>query len=354
MPHRHFSPARGLPISTSPRARWTVLVPAVVLGLMLASTGLAAAERTLLNVSYDVTREFYTDFNVLFAADWRTKTGDTVVISQSHGGSSKQARAVIDGLRADVVTMNQALDIDAIAERAKLLPTNWAERLPHGSAPTTSVIVFLVRPGNPKRIADWSDLIRPDVRPSIPNPKTSGNGRYSYLAAWAWAARQAGTGKESEQAKARAFVTRLFRQVPVLDTGGRGATTTFIQRGIGDVLLTFESEIGLIRRENGEASIDVVRPSLTILAENPVAVVDRAADRNGNTDLAKAYLEFLYTPAAQELAAKHGLRPRDPDVLARQRERFPAVATVTVSELGGWSSVFKTHFAEGGIFDQLS
>ena len=309
-----------------------------------------AADSALLNASYDVAREFYKDINPVFTAAWKAKNGGTVTINQSHGGSSKQARAVIDGLEADVVTMNQSLDIDAIAERSKLLPKDWASRLPHNSAPTSSTILFLVRKGNPKGIKDWNDLIRADVAPVIPNPKTSGNGRYTYLAAWAYALRQPG----ADEAKAKAFVTKLFANVPVLDTGGRGATTTFAQRGIGDVLLTFENEVHLTIREFAKDGFEAVVPSVSILAENPVAVVDKVAAKHGTTEVATAYLQFLYSPEAQEIAAKHFVRPSDPAVLAKHGERFPALELVTVDAVfGGFAKAQATHFADGGVFDQI-
>lgn len=309
----------------------------------------AAAAPTLLNVSYDVTREFYKDFNAAFVQDWKTKTGETVTIQQSHGGSSKQVRSVIDGLAADVVTMNQALDVDQLAV-AKLIPAEWASRLPHRSAPYTSTILFIVRKGNPKGIKDWKDLIRPDVSVIVPNPKTSGNGRYSYLAAWGYAWKDSGGNEPAT----REFVKKLFANVPVLDTGGRGATTSFAQRGIGDVLLTFENEVALTIRELGQDSLEVVIPSVSVLAENPVVWVDKVVKRKGTEKLARAYLEFLYTPTGQELAAKHYFRPTDPDVLAKYADRFKPLPLLTVEEIAGsWAQAQKVHFADGGVFDQL-
>jgi sulfate transport system substrate-binding protein len=304
-------------------------------------------EATLLNASYDVTRELYKEINAAFAAAWKKQTGVAVTINQSHGGSSKQARSVIDGLAADVVTMNQALDIDQIAERG-LLPRDWAKRLPRASVPFESTISFVVRKGNPKKLQDWRDLVRDGVVPIVPNPKTSGNGRYSYLAAWAYALRR----PKADEAAARAFVGKLFKAVPVLDTGGRGATTTFVQRGIGDVLLTFENEARLAVAE-GNADVELVTPSISIRAENPVAVVDKVAGKRGTTELAAAYLRFLYTPEAQEIAARHDFRPVDAAVLARHADRFPKLALATVDELGGWSAVHEKHFADGGVFDQI-
>ena len=309
----------------------------------------SASPVTLLNVSYDVTREFYKDYNAAFVAYWKNKTGETLVVQQSHGGSSKQVRSVLDGLPADVVTMNQALDLDALAA-ARLIPTDWATRLPNDSAPTTSTILFIVRQGNPKGIKDWSDLVRPDVSVVIPNPKTSGNGRYSYLAAWGYALRRPG----GDEGAARAFVKRLFANVPVLDTGGRGATTTFAQRAIGDVLLTFENEVALTKREFATEGFETVVPSSSILAENPVVWVDKVVEKKGTAAVAQAYLEYLYSPEGQELAARHYFRPRDPAVVKKYAARFPAIALFSVKEVcGSWAQVQKVHFADGGIFDQI-
>ena len=309
----------------------------------------AFAATTLLNVSYDVTREFYRDFNSAFLSYWKARTGETVTINQSHGGSSKQARAVLDGLDADVITMNQANDIDLLAERGHLVSADWSKRLPYHSAPTTSTTLFLVRKGNPKHIRDWDDLVRPGVSVVIPNPKTSGNGRYSYLAAWGYAVRNGG----SEQ-QAREFVTRLFRNVPVLDTGSRGATTTFVQRGIGDALLAFENEVILTRNELGDDAFDVVYPSVSIEAENPVSVVDKVVDRHGTRKIATAYLEYLYSPEGQEIAARHFLRPRDAAVLARYESRFGKLQLFTVEDVfGGWKKAQAVHFSDGGLFDQI-
>jgi len=309
----------------------------------------ASAAPTLLNASYDVTREFYKDVNAAFVQDWKTKTGETVTIQQSHGGSSKQVRSVIDGLAADVVTMNQALDIDQLTA-AKLIPADWAARLPNHSVPYTSTILFVVRRGNPKGIKDWKDLIRPDVAVVVPNPKTSGNGRYSYLAAWGYAWKDSG----GNEAAARDFVKKLFANVPVLDTGGRGASTSFAQRGIGDVLLTFENEVALTLRELGPNNVEVVVPSVSVLAENPVVWVDKVVKRKGTEALARAYLEFLYTPAGQEIAAKHFFRPRDPDILAKYPDRFKPLPLLTVEEIAGsWAQAQKVHFADGGVFDQI-
>ena len=321
-------------------------------GLALSLSGtatLAADGAALLNVSYDVARKFYQDLNPAFAEAWKQKTGQTLRIDQSHGGSSKQARAVIDGLEADVVTMNNPLDIDAIAERGKLLPKDWAAQFPHASSPSWSTILFLVRKGNPKGIRDWNDLVKPGVAVILPNPKTSGNGRYSYLAAWEYA-RRANSGSDEA---AGAFVKKLFANVPILDTGGRGATTTFSQRGIGDVLLTFENEVALIREELGD-QFEVVVPSLTVRADNPVAIVQKFAAKHGRVDLARAYLDFHYSPQGQEIFARNAIRPSDPAVLARFATSFPKVAVFTVDEaFGSWPKAQAAHFADGASFDQI-
>jgi sulfate/thiosulfate-binding protein len=317
----------------------------------LALTGLAAAApaQELLNVSYDPTRELYQDVNAVFAAQWKAKTGRTVTVQQSHGGSGKQARAVIDGLDADVLTLALAYDIDAVAE-AGLLARDWQKRLPANSAPYTSTMVFLVRKGNPKGIRDWGDLGRPGISVITPNPKTSGAARWNYLAAWAWALRQPG----GSEGKAREFVTRLYRNVPVLDSGARGATNTFVQRGIGDVLVAWENEAFLAIRELGPDKVDVVFPPFSILAEPPVAVVDKVVDRKGTRAVAQAYLEFLYSPEGQALVAKHYYRPRDKTALAKAKVSFPDIRLVTIDEVfGGWAKAQKTHFADGGVFDQI-
>jgi sulfate transport system substrate-binding protein len=308
----------------------------------------AFAATTLLNVSYDVSREFYKDFNTAFAAHWKKTTGEDLTLNQSHGGSSRQARSVADGLEADVITMNQHNDIDILAERGKLVPADWAKRLPNNSAPTTSVSVILVRKGNPKQIRDWSDLGRPGISVIIPNPKTSGNGRYTYLAAWG-AGLQSGLSPDA----AKALVTKIFANVPVLDGGGRGATTTFAQRNIGDALVTFESEAPLIEREFG-GGFEVIYPSRTILAENPVSVVDRVVDKKGTRKQAEAYLQFLYSEAGQEIAAKHHLRPRNDKVLAKYAKSFPKVNAFTVDAVfGGWTKAQKDHFNDGATYDQV-
>ena len=320
----------------------------IILAGLLFSTS-ALAETKLLNVSYDVTREFYKDFNAAFIQHWKAKSGETVTINQSHGGSSKQARAVADGLEADIISMNQATDIDLLYERGKLVPQDWQKRLPYGSSPTASTTVFLVRKGNPRHIRDWNDLIKPGISIIVPNPKTSGNGRYSYLAAWGYAQK-----KTNDPAQAKDFVSRLFRNVPVLDTGGRGATTTFVQRGIGDVLLTFENEVYLISKELGGDQFDVVYPSSSILAENPIALVDKVVDKHKTRAVAQAYLDFHYSEAGQEIAAQHFLRPRLESVASKHRNVFKQIDLFTVDEVfGGWKKAQQTHFADGGIFDQI-
>ncbi|THD05689.1 thiosulfate transporter subunit [Panacagrimonas perspica] len=317
-------------------------------GTLLLPTGALASDK-LLNASYDVARNVYRDLNPAFAEAWKKDGGGTIKIDQSHGGSTKQARSVIDGLEADVVTMNNPLDIDVIAERGKLLPKNWATLLPHNASPSWSTILFLVRKGNPKGIKDWDDLVKPGVAVILPNPKTSGNGRYSYLAAWEFAKRKA-DGKDEAGA---AFVKKLLGNVPILDTGGRGATTTFSQREIGDVLLTFENEVTLIRQELGD-KFEVVVPSLTVRADNPVAVVQKYADKHGNAKLARAYLEFHYTPEGQAIFAKNALRPSDPAVLAQYASTFPALNVFTVeSAFGSWPKAQADHFADGGSFDKI-
>jgi len=319
--------------------------------IALALSGLASAKSIqLLNVSYDPTRELYQDLDKSFAADWKKKTGDDVTIRQSHGGSGKQARAVIDGLDADVVTLALAYDIDAIAEKGHLLPPDWQKKLPNNSTPYTSTIVFLVRKGNPKKIKDWQDLVRPGISVVTPNPKTSGGARWNYLAAWGWALRQPG----GNEATAKAFVKDLYSHVPVLDAGARGATTTYVQRGIGDVLIAWENEAFLAKKELGPDKVDIVVPSVSILAEPPVAVVDKIASRKGNAAVAKAYLDYLYTPQAQEIIAKNYYRPRDQKIAQEYSINFPKLTLFTVDEVfGGWQKAQKTHFADGGVFDQI-
>ena len=309
----------------------------------------AAKDIELLNVSYDPTRELYVEYNAAFAKYWQAKTGDVVTVKQSHGGSGKQARAVIDGLPADVVTLALAGDIDPISEVAHLLPANWQTRLPHNSSPYTSTIVFLVRKGNPKAIKDWGDLVKPGVSVITPNPKTSGGARWNYLAAWEFAKRKNGG---DEQAKV--FVGNLFKNVPVLDSGARGSTTTFVQRGIGDVLITWENEANLALKEFGADKFEIVTPSLSILAEPPVAVVDKVAKKKGTTAVATAYLEYLYSAEGQDIAGKNFYRPIDPAAAAKYAGQFAPVQLFTIADaFGGWSKAQKTHFADGGSFDQI-
>lgn len=305
---------------------------------------------TLLNASYDPTRELYQDFNAAFAKKWKEKRGQKVSVKQSHGGSGKQARAVIDGLEADIVTLALAYDIDAIAERGNLLPKNWQSRLPNNSAPYTSTIVFLVRKGNPKSIKDWEDLAKPGVAVITPNPKTSGGARWNYLAAWGYALKKNG----GDEGKAKDLVSRIYKNVPVLDSGARGGTTTFVERGIGDVLLSWENEALLAINELGQGKFEIVIPSVSILAEPPVALIDKVVDRRKTREVAQAYLEHLYSEEGQEIAAKHYYRPRLESVAAKHAAQFPKVALFTIDELfGGWQKAQKSHFAEGGVFDQI-
>ncbi len=322
----------------------------VFLGSVLLPGAAVAKEIKLLNVSYDPTREFYREFNAAFAKYWRTKSGDQVTIQQSHGGSGKQARSVIDGLEADVVTLALAYDIDAISEKGRLLPADWQKRLPNNSSPYTSTIVFLVRKGNPKGIKDWNDLIKPGISVISPNPKTSGGARWNYLAAWGYALKTLG----NDESKARDFVAKLYKNVPVLDTGARGATTTFVQRGIGDVLVGWENEALLSLKESGGDAFELVTPTLSILAEPPVAWVDRVANRHHTQEVAEAYLKYLYAPEGQEIAAKHYFRPRLEEVSQKFAKNFPQLQLFTIDEVfGGWQKAQKTHFSEGGIFDQI-
>ena len=327
-------------------------IVASAFAMVLATTVFAHADATLLNVSYDPTREFYKEVNRVFADEWKAKTGETLTIRASHGGSGKQARSVIDGLDADVVTLALAADIDAIAKNTGKIPADWQKRLPHNSSPYTSTILFLVRKGNPKGIADWGDLIKPGVAVITPNPKTSGGARWNYLAAWAWAARANG----GDEAKIRGYVAELFRHVPVLDTGARGATTTFAQRGLGDVLLAWENEAYLVFDEFGADKFDVVVPPYSILAEPPVALVDGVVDAKSTRRQAEAYLAFLYSQKGQTLAAKHHYRPSDPaGVDAALLDRFPRLELIRIDDplFGGWTKAQATHFADGGTFDQL-
>ena len=323
----------------------------VTLAMALGVTPLHAGEKalTLLNVSYDPTRELYQDLNAAFAQAWKDQTGQVVTINQSHGGSGKQARSVIDGLEADVVTLALAYDVDAIAQ-AGLIHQDWQARLPDNSAPYTSTIVFLVRRGNPKRIKDWDDLVKPDVTVITPNPKTSGGARWNYLAAWGFALRAYG----NDDAKARDFVGRLYKNVLVLDTGARGSTVTFVERGMGDVFISWENEALLVTQHLAKDRFDIVTPSVSILAEPPVAIVDRVVDKRGSRNLAQAYLQFLYGETGQEIAAKHYYRPRLPAVAAKHAPQFQQVSLFTIEEVfGGWPTAQKTHFGDGGVFDQI-
>lgn len=321
-----------------------------VAALALTVGSLWAKDVTLLNVSYDPTREFYVEYNAAFAKHWKGQTGDTVTVKQSHGGSGKQARSVIDGIDADVVTLALAYDIDEIAERAKLIAPDWQKRLRHNSSPYTSTYVFLVRKGNPKGIKDWGDLVKPGVSVITANPKTSGGARWGYLAAYGHALRQPG----GNDASAREFITRLYKNVPVLDSGARGSTVTFAERGQGDVLLAWENEAHLSLKEFGDGKFDVVYPPTSILAEPPVSVVDKVADKRGTRGVATAYLEYLYSPAGQEIAARHFYRPRDEKVAVKYAANFPKMKLFTIDEVfGGWTKAQKTHFADGGVFDQI-
>jgi sulfate/thiosulfate-binding protein len=326
------------------------LLAGLALGAFLsAALSAAHADVTLLNVSYDPTRELYQDFNVAFAKQWKAKTGETVTINQSHGGSGKQARAVIDGLDADVVTLALGYDVSALAEK-NLIPGDWQKRLPHNASPYTSTIVFLVRKGNPKQIKDWDDLIKPGIAVITPNPKTSGGARWNYLAAWAYALKRPGGNDE----KAKEFVANIFKNVKVLDSGARGSTTTFTERGIGDVLLAWENEAYLAVKELGSEKLEIVTPSLSILAEPPVSVVDKVVDKRVTRKVAQAYLEYLYSPEGQEIAARNYYRPRDAKVAAKYAKQFSKVNLITIDEVfGGWDKAQKAHFADGGSFDQI-
>jgi sulfate/thiosulfate-binding protein len=329
-------------------ARTKITASLVGLALAVTLSHTASADSTLLNVSYDPTRELYQDYNAQFAAYWKAKTGDTVKVNQSHGGSGAQARAVIDGLEADVVTLGIPPDVSAIA-KAGLIAPDWASRLPNNSAPYTSTVVFLVRKGNPKHIKDWDDLVKSGVDIITPNPKTSGVARLNYLAAWGYALKK----WNNDEAKATEFVTVLYKNVPVLDSGGRGATLTFVQRGIGDVLLAWENEAILAVNELGKGDYEIVVPSISILAEPSVALVDKVVDRHGTRPLAEEYLRHLYSPEGQSVVARHYYRPRDPDVAKLNAHAFPDVAMFPVDSLGGWDAVQKRHFVDGGLFDRL-
>jgi sulfate transport system substrate-binding protein len=313
------------------------------------SAGVAFAQTTILNVSYDVSRELYKDINPAFSAQWKAKGGEAVTVNQSHGGSSKQAMSVAAGLEADVITMNQSPDIDILVERGGLVAADWRKKFPYDATPYTTTSVFLVRKGNPKNIKDWDDLAKPGTQVIVPNPKTSGNGRYTYLAAWGYA-----LDKTGSEAGARDFVQRLFANVPVLDGGGRGATTTFTQRDVGDVQVTFENEAILIAKELGGGKFDIVYPSLSIDAAAPVAVVQKVTEKRKTTKVAEAYLAFLYSPEGQEIIANHNFRPRDANVLRKHAAKYPTIRTFTVEQkLGGWAAVQKAHFADGATYDQI-
>ena len=329
-------------------SRLLLLITVVIFSLSFVS--MAIGQVKLLNVSYDPTRELYQDYNAAFAKYWQAKTGQSVSIEQSHGGSGKQARAVIDGLQADVVTLALAYDIDAIAQNGALLPADWQKRLPQNSTPYTSTIVFLVRKGNPKHIKDWNDLVKPGISVITPNPKTSGGARWNYLAAWAYALKQPGGSED----KAKDFVKQLYKNVPVLDSGARGSTTTFVQREIGDVLIAWENEAFLSIKELGPDKVEIVAPSQSILAEPPVAVVDRVVNKKGTRQVAEAYLQYLYTPEGQEIAAKNYYRPRLESVAKKYASTFPKIKLVTIDDtFGGWQKAQQTHFADGGVFDQI-
>lgn len=315
--------------------------------LLLSSTSFAK-DINLLNVSYDPTRELYVEYNAAFSKYWKEKTGDTVKVEQSHGGSGSQSRAIIDGLQADVATLALAADVDALAKKGKLLPDDWANRLPDNSAPYTSTVVFLVKKGNPKKIKDWDDLVKPGIEVITANPKTSGGARWNYLAAWGYAKKKLG----SDQA-AQDFVAKLYRNVPVLDSGARGSTTTFAQRGVGDVLLAWENEAHLALKEFGESKFDIIVPSISVLAEPSVAVVDKNAEAKGNTAVAKAYLEYLYSKEGQTIAAKNYYRPRNAEVAAAYAKSFPKLSFVTIADFGGWGKAQPEHFGDGGIFDKI-
>jgi sulfate/thiosulfate transport system substrate-binding protein len=342
--------------SPAPRAsacRWLLALCVLAVGaLMFAGTQSRAASApiTLLNASYDPTRELYEALNKAFAAQWLAQTGQQVQIRQSHGGSGKQARAIIDGLQADVATLALGYDVNALYTQAKLIPANWATRLPYNSAPYTSTIVFLVRKGNPKNIRDWGDLIRPGVEVITPNPKSSGGARWNFLAAWAWALRQ----PDGNERSAQAFVTQLYKNVPVLDSGARGSTVTFVERGIGDALLAWENEALLATKQFGTDKFDIVLPSWSILAEPPVTVVDKVVDRHGTRQIAEAYLKFLYTAQGQEIIAQNFYRPRDPAVAAKYASQFPTLKLVTIEDtFGGWDQAQSKFFDDGGVFDQI-
>ena len=320
------------------------------LALLLGLSSVAQADLTLLNVSYDPTRELYQDYNAAFAKHWKAKNNEAVTIKQSHGGSGKQARSVIDGLEADVVTLALAADLDALHDNAKLIPADWQKRLPHNASPYTSTIVFLVRKGNPKKIKDWNDLVKPGIEVITPNPKTSGGARWNYLAAWGYSLKQPG----GNEATAKEFVKKIFGNVKVLDSGARGSTTTFAERGIGDVLIAWENEAYLAVKELGPEKFDIVTPSLSILAEPPVSVVDKVVDKRGTRKVAEEYLKYLYSPEGQDIAGKNYYRPTDTKVAAKYTKQFAPVKLFTIDDVaGGWTKAQKTHFSDGGVFDQI-
>jgi sulfate transport system substrate-binding protein len=326
-----------------------ILLLVAALAAAFAAPAAAQNKITLLNVSYDPTRELYQDINGAFARSWQAKTGQAVTVNQSHGGSGKQARAVIDGLQADVVTLALAYDVDALSRIGKLIPADWQKRLPNNSTPYTSTIVLLVRKGNPKHVRDWDDLVRPGISVVTPNPKTSGGARWNYLAAWGYAKRKWGTDD-----KAQDFVAKLYKNVPVLDSGARGATTTFVQRGIGDVLIAWENEALLATEKLGKDQFEIIVPSVSILAEPPVSIVDKVVDKRGTRKAAQAYLEFLYSAEGQEIAARHYYRPQQAAALAKYANTFPKVTLFTIDEVfGGWTKAQKAHFDDGGIFDRI-
>jgi sulfate/thiosulfate transport system substrate-binding protein len=334
------------------RLRHLLTVPslAAALAIAFAVPPPAAADVTLLNVSYDPTRELYQAFNAAFAKQWKAKTGETVTVKQSHGGSGKQARSVLDGLEADVVTLALAYDVDQLHEKGGLIPADWQKKLPGNAAPYTSTIVFVVRKGNPKGVKDWGDLIKPGVKVITPNPKTSGGARWNYLAAWGWARKQF----KNDEAKVKEYVTKLYQNVPVLDSGARGSTTTFAQRGIGDVFLSWENEAFLIVDQFGKDKFEIVAPSISILAEPPVAVVDKYAGKHGNQKVAEAYLKYLYSDEAQDIIARNHYRPRNAAVAAKYAARFPKITLFTIDEaFGGWQKAQKTHFEDNAVYDQI-
>ena len=321
-----------------------------IAALALVAASAAQADTTLLNVSYDPTRELYADFNAAFAKQWKAKTGETVSIKQSHGGSGKQGRSVIDGLEADVVTLALAYDVDALAEKGNLIPKDWQKRLGHNSAPYTSTIVFLVRKGNPKGVRDWDDLIKPGISVITPNPKTSGGARWNYLAAWGYSLKKTG----NDEAKAREFVSKLYTNVPLLDSGARGSTITFTERGIGDVFISWENEAFLALKEFGADKFEIIVPSVSILAEPPVSVVDKVVDKRGTRKVTEAYLQYLYSDEGQDIAGRNYYRPRDGKAVAKYAKTFTKVALFTIDDVfGGWQKAQKTHFADGGVFDKI-